>query len=72
MEHRDLLTMPDLTAGSPSAAEQGSLLSLSTGEVGRIFLQSQPCVASDAAPARPVKCGWFKIGLCLEIDFVSS
>lgn len=39
----------------------GVLLSLSTGEAGRNFLQFQPYVASDAAPARPVKCGWFKM-----------
>jgi hypothetical protein len=51
MEHRDLLAEPDLTAAHRWAAGQGCLLGLLKGEAGRIFLQFQPCVASDAAHA---------------------
>jgi hypothetical protein len=53
----DLLADPDLTAVHRWAAGQGSMLRLSKGEAGRIFLQFQPCVASDAA-VQAVKCGW--------------
>jgi hypothetical protein len=51
MEPRDLLAVPDLTAVD-RLRWTGSVLRLSEGEAGRIFLQFQPCVASDAAPLR--------------------